>query len=162
MPLTDADQKRVDAYEAQLTASGSSKIAVRVPGDSQKLGVTTVVCLILNRTIGEKCFPRCVHQIVLRLTEGAGIYVSPALVLRATNSTGVSLFLWIVGAIFGICGVLVWLEFGLNVPKYEPSKISPELCSDGKGEDGPRKGVPRNGGEKNYVCWLRPLGQLTR
>ncbi|KAG8527788.1 uncharacterized protein KY384_007942 [Bacidia gigantensis] len=133
MPLTAADQQRVEEYEARLAASGSSKIAVRVPGDAQKLGITTVVCLILNRTIG------------------AGIYVSPALVLRATNSTGVSLVLWVIGAIFGVCGVLIWLEFGLNVPKYEPSKISPELCSDGEGKDGPRKGVPRNGGEKNYL-----------
>ena len=90
-------------------------------------------------------------RIALTFRKGAGIYVSPALVLRATNSIGVSLFLWILGGFFGICGVLVWLEFGLNVPKFEPSKISPELCQDDK-EEGPRKGVPRNGGEKNYVC----------
>ena len=56
MPLTEADQKRVEAFEAELAASESSRIAVRVPGESQKLGVTTVACLIFNRTIGENSY----------------------------------------------------------------------------------------------------------
>ena len=55
MPLTAADQRRVDEAEAEAAAAGGSKLVVRVPPDSQKLGLFTVVCLILNRTIGEAC-----------------------------------------------------------------------------------------------------------
>ena len=53
MPLTEADQRRVEEAEAEAQAPGSSKLLVRSPPDSQKLGSITVMCLILNRTIGE-------------------------------------------------------------------------------------------------------------
>lgn len=85
----------------------------------------------------------------LTIYEGSGIYVVPALVLKATNSIGVSLFLWTLGAVFGICGVLVWLELGLSIPKFRPSDHEFESNVDG---EGPLESVPRNGGEKNYVC----------
>ena len=57
MPLTAADQRRVDEFEAELAAAGPSKFTARVPRDSQKLGAITVACLILNRTIGRKHCP---------------------------------------------------------------------------------------------------------
>ena len=53
MPLTEADQRRVDEAEAEARAAGSSKLLVRNPSDAQKLGSMTVMCLIINRTIGE-------------------------------------------------------------------------------------------------------------
>ncbi len=52
MPLTEADQRRVDEAEAEAEAAGSTKLLVRSPPDTQKLGSITVMCLILNRTIG--------------------------------------------------------------------------------------------------------------
>lgn len=52
MPLTQADQRRVDEAQAEAKAEGSNKLLLRVPPDSQKLGSITVMCLILNRTIG--------------------------------------------------------------------------------------------------------------
>lgn len=53
MPLTQADQRRVDEAEAAAKASGSTKVLVRVPPESQKLGSISVMCLIMNRTIGK-------------------------------------------------------------------------------------------------------------
>lgn len=52
MPLTEADQRRVDEAEAEAEAAGSTKLLVHSPPDTQKLGSITVMCLILNRTIG--------------------------------------------------------------------------------------------------------------
>lgn len=52
MPLTEADQRRVDEAEKEAEAAGSTKLLVRSPPDTQKLGSITVMCLILNRTIG--------------------------------------------------------------------------------------------------------------
>ena len=52
MPLTAADQRRVEEAEAEAEAAGSSKLLVRTPPDSQKLGSITVMCLMLNRMIG--------------------------------------------------------------------------------------------------------------
>ncbi|KAL9046610.1 MAG: hypothetical protein Q9214_000595 [Letrouitia sp. 1 TL-2023] len=133
MPLTEADQKRVDEAEAEAEAAGSSRLLVRSPPDDQKLGSITVMCLILNRTIG------------------SGIYVTPALVLRATNSVGASLFLWTLGAIFGICGLLVWLELGLSIPKFQTPERAAGSHNDGEGVF---ESVPRNGGEKNYLEYI--------
>ena len=52
MPLTAADQRRVEEAEAEAEAAGSTKLLVRSPDDTEKLGSLTVMCLILNRTIG--------------------------------------------------------------------------------------------------------------
>ncbi|KAK3904501.1 high-affinity methionine permease [Staphylotrichum tortipilum] len=75
--------------------------------DSRKLGVTGAVFLILNKMIG------------------TGIFSTPSSIFAATGSVGVSLMLWVIGGILTFCGLSVWLEFGLA--------------------------IPRSGGEKNYL-----------
>ena len=50
MPLQLEDQQLVD--EAIADAQGSTKLLVRDPAESQKLGWFDVSCTILNRTIG--------------------------------------------------------------------------------------------------------------
>lgn len=77
--------------------------------------------------------------------------MTPAIVLKATNSVGTSLLLWTVGAVFGIAGALVWLEFGLSIPKFRPAELANEPHREG---EGPFESVPRSGGEKNYVSVL--------
>ncbi|KAL8997827.1 MAG: hypothetical protein Q9169_002999 [Polycauliona sp. 2 TL-2023] len=132
MPLTEADQRRVDEAEAEAEAAGSTKLLLHSPHDTEKLGSISVMCLILNRTIG------------------SGIYVTPAIVLRATNSVGISLLLWAFGAVFGLCGLLVWLELGLSIPKFQPQ----EDGADSIDADGRLENVPRSGGEKNYLEYI--------
>lgn len=92
--------------------------------DDQRLGRLTIACLIINRTVG------------------SGIFVSPAKVLRATGSMGASLCLWVFGGLFALSGVLVWLEFGLTIPRHTIN--------------GTERSVPRSGGEKNYVSQHLP------
>lgn len=53
MPLEADDQQRVD--DAIREAEGSTKLLVRDPAESQKLGPFDVMCTIWNRTIGS-CF----------------------------------------------------------------------------------------------------------
>ncbi|MCJ1313553.1 hypothetical protein MMC25_007232 [Agyrium rufum] len=67
----------------------------------QKLRSFTIICLILNRTIG------------------SGIFVTPSKVLKGTNSVGISLLLWPLGGFVATCGLLVWLEFGFSIPRRE-------------------------------------------
>lgn len=74
--------------------------------------------------------------------------MTPAIVLKATNSVGISLLLWTLGAIFGMSGVLVWLELGLSIPKFRPAELALEPHREGEGAF---ESVPRSGGEKNYV-----------
>lgn len=94
--------------------------------DSRKLGITGAVFLILNKMIG------------------TGIFSTPSSIFAATGSVGVSLMLWVIGKAAALrksndfprlltssggfltfCGLSVWLEFGLA--------------------------IPRSGGEKNYL-----------
>lgn len=51
MPLEDDDQRRVD--EAIRAVDGTTKILVFDASESQKLGPTTVMCMIMNRTFGK-------------------------------------------------------------------------------------------------------------
>jgi hypothetical protein len=52
MPLSPDDQLRIDVAEKEAAAAGSTKLLVRDPTESQKLGPFTVICILLNRMIG--------------------------------------------------------------------------------------------------------------
>lgn len=82
------------------------------------------------------------------LHAGSGIYVAPAIVLRETGSVGASLLLWTLGAILSMAGLLVFLELGLSIPKFQPPDASSEPSREG---EIPFVTIPRNGGAKNYV-----------
>ena len=100
------------------------------PKEKSKIGRFTLVALILNRTIG------------------SGIFISPAKVLAGTGCVGGALCAWVLGALISICGLYVWLECGLSMPQRHV-----------RGEDKPR-GVPRSGGEKNYLEFMFPNSNL--
>lgn len=69
--------------------------------------------------------------------KGTGIFNSPGRVIEGTNSTGAALFLWFTGIVVGLCGVHVYVEYGLSVPRYVI--------------DGVDQTVPRSGGDLHYV-----------
>ncbi|CAI0642235.1 unnamed protein product [Colletotrichum noveboracense] len=75
--------------------------------EERKIGVTGAVFLILNKMIG------------------TGIFSTPSGIFQSTGSVGVCLMLWLIGGILTFCGLSVFLEFGLA--------------------------IPRSGGEKNYL-----------
>ena len=91
------------------------QIANRIARGRQRLGYYTVLCFLVNRIIG------------------TGLFVSPGTVITGTQSVGFSLLFWLFGAISFFAVSYLYVEFGLNVPRY--NKIP----------------VPRNGGELNYV-----------
>ncbi|KAK3688786.1 amino acid/polyamine transporter I [Podospora appendiculata] len=75
--------------------------------DDRKMGIIGSIFLILNKMIG------------------TGIFSTPSSIFKATGSVGVSLMLWVIGGFLTFCGLSVWLEYGLA--------------------------IPRSGGEKNYL-----------
>jgi hypothetical protein len=58
------------------------------------------------------------------------------------------MFLWVAGALISVCGLYVWLECGLSMPQRRV-----------RGEAEPR-GVPRSGGEKNFLEFMFPDSNL--
>jgi hypothetical protein len=127
--LDQEDLARLKAAE-----DDPNKTVIRATSESQKLGAATVACLTLNRTIGKTATSeRLMLRLITNGRAGSGIFVAPAIILKGTGSTGISLILWPLGALVATSGLLVWLELGLSIPKFEG------------------RSVPRSGGEKNYV-----------
>lgn len=56
---------------------------------------------------------------------GTGIFATPSSIFRLSGSVGLALFMWVIGTLIAASGLLVYMEFGT--------------------------GLPRNGGEKNYL-----------
>ena len=54
MPLEEDDQARVDEAIQEAEANRGTKVIVHNASESQKLGPLTVICMILNRTIGRE------------------------------------------------------------------------------------------------------------
>ena len=57
--------------------------------------------------------------------------------MRGTQSVGITLLFWFCGAVTALAGTFVFVELGLNIPRYVI--------------DGSKEAVPKNGGELNYV-----------
>jgi len=54
-----------------------------------------------------------------------------------TSSVGISLILWLVGALYTIAGTYMYIEFGLTIPRYVIGGVE--------------QGIPRSGGTLNYL-----------
>lgn len=51
------------------------------------------------------------------------VFSTPSAVFAATGSVGVSFILWLVGAVVAFCGLSVFLEFGLAMPRSGGTKV---------------------------------------
>lgn len=85
----------------------------------RQIGLTSAVFIIFNRIIG------------------TGVFATPSSILSFSGSVGLSLFMWVIGAIIAAAGMQVYIVWGSAVPK--------------------------NGGEKNYLEYLfrRPRFLIT-
>ncbi|KAK5996812.1 High-affinity methionine permease [Cladobotryum mycophilum] len=94
---------------AQLVGTDSTIVDGQkyVYSDDRKFGVVGAAFLIFNDMVG------------------TGIFSTPSIIFASTGSVGISLMLWLIGGFLTFCGMSVFLEFGLA--------------------------IPRSGGEKNYL-----------
>ncbi|EFQ31979.1 high-affinity methionine permease [Colletotrichum graminicola M1.001] len=99
-----------------------SGIVTHAPKEGFRLGYFDVSCLVINRMIG------------------TGIFMSPKRVMEGTGSVGASLLLWFAGIIYCLCGTHVYIEYGMNVPRYII--------------DGVESSVPRSGGDLVYLQYV--------
>ncbi|CAG9978291.1 unnamed protein product [Clonostachys byssicola] len=118
------DTDSIDSTRARMlwANKGPTQVVFYAPKERFRLGYFDVMCLVINRTIG------------------TGIFNSPQRVMIHTRSTGASLLLWFVGMIYCLSGLHVYLEYGLNIPRYTI--------------DGVEQPVPRSGGDLNYLQYV--------
>ncbi|KDR72257.1 hypothetical protein GALMADRAFT_102004 [Galerina marginata CBS 339.88] len=84
----------------------------RIEPPKRQIGVVSAVFIIFNRIIG------------------TGIFATPSTILGFSGSVGLSLVMWIVGAVIAAVGMQVYIIWGTA--------------------------LPHNGGEKNYLEYLFP------
>lgn len=109
---TDPLLRRGTSHQRTTQDGSSTSLALQDSNGKarQKLGLFSTALLIFNRVIG------------------TGIFATPAMILRASGSVGLSLVLWLVGAVVASCGTAVFVELGTA--------------------------IPINGGEKNYLEFI--------
>ena len=79
----------------------------------------------LGRTLSwGSCFILVISRVI-----GSGIFATPGVIVKSVGSVGLTLSLWILGAIIAACGLAVTLEYGSMLPRSggEKGKHSPHL-----------------------------------
>jgi hypothetical protein len=103
-----------------------SAIVEEIPVDKASLGAFSVACLLFNRMIG------------------SGIFNSSTVVFYNTQSIGVSLLMWLYGVAMALSGLVLYIELGLTIPRYQL-------------KDGTKISTPRSGAELVYVGVIMSL-----
>lgn len=62
-------------------------------------------------------------QRLTRPAVGPGIFATPGYILRSVGSPGAALLLWVLGAVFALCGLFVWVEMGALFPRSGGEKV---------------------------------------
>ncbi|CAG7558842.1 unnamed protein product [Fusarium equiseti] len=101
-----------------------NRIVTEAPTEPFRLTYIDVMSLVINRMIG------------------TGIFDSPKTVMQGVRSPGIAILFWLCGCIYALTGTHVYIEYGLNVPRYVI--------------DGVEQSVPRSGGDLHYLQYVFP------
>lgn len=74
---------------------------------------------VLGRTIS---WPSAYILVISRVI-GSGIFATPGAIVKSVGSVGLSLSLWVVGALIAACGLAVSLEYGSMLPRSGGEKV---------------------------------------
>ncbi|KAA8623743.1 Methionine permease [Pyrenophora tritici-repentis] len=74
---------------------------------------------VLGRTIS---WPSA-YILVISSVIGSGIFATPGVIVKSVGSIGLSLTLWVVGAIIAACSLAVSLEYGSMLPRSGGNKV---------------------------------------
>ena len=70
------------------------------------------------------------YILIISRVIGSGIFAIPGVIAQSAGSIGVSLLLWLVGAIVAACGLAVSLELGCMLPRSGGEKVYLEFIYD--------------------------------
>jgi amino acid permease len=63
------------------------------------------------------------YILVISRVIGSGIFATPGAIVKSVGSVGLTLVLWIVGALVSACGLAVALEYGCMLPRSGGQKV---------------------------------------
>jgi hypothetical protein len=114
--------------ESRLNQAQQDRFAIveEIPVGKAGLGAFSVACLLFNRMTG------------------SGIFNSSSVVFYNTQSIGASLLMWLYGVAMTLSGLVLYIELGLTIPRWEL-------------EGGTKISTPRSGAELVYVSAAEAL-----
>ncbi|KAK5995127.1 Low-affinity methionine permease [Cladobotryum mycophilum] len=74
---------------------------------------------ILGRTLSWQS----AYILVISRVIGSGIFAAPGAILKSVGSPGLSLLLWVAGAVIAACGLIISLEYGCMLPRSGGTKV---------------------------------------
>jgi amino acid transporter len=63
------------------------------------------------------------YILVISRVIGSGIFATPGVIFKSVGSVGLSLSLWVIGAVIAACGLAVSLEYGSMLPRSGGDKV---------------------------------------
>jgi amino acid transporter len=73
--------------------------------DDGKIGTISAINLIIGKTIG------------------VGVYSVPSSIFVGVGSVGMSILMWVLGAVISFCGLAVYLDLGTSIPKSGGERV---------------------------------------
>lgn len=74
-------------------------------------------------TLGRTISWSSAYILVISRVIGSGIFATPGVIVKAVGSVGLSLSLWVLGAVIAACGLAVALEYGCMLPRSGGDKV---------------------------------------
>jgi amino acid permease len=74
---------------------------------------TTTTTTVTTRTLGWSS----TYILIISRVIGSGIFATPGAIVRSVGSVGLSLLLWVAGAVISWAGLAVALEYGCMLPR---------------------------------------------
>ena len=74
-------------------------------------------------TLGRTLDWKSAYVIAISRVIGSGIFAVPGVILKSVGSVGLSLSLWVVGAVIVAAGLAVSLEYGCMLPRSGGEKV---------------------------------------
>lgn len=96
----NVDNVSIDSWDIEIEVDADDeRCHERLPSSSQRLSWFTIMCLILNRSIG------------------TGIFATPTKIIIGTGNVGPALVMWVCGGLVALSALHVWNELGLTIPR---------------------------------------------
>lgn len=106
--------KTIDTIERQDSVVSSGKLD---PADIES------DVLPETSTLGRNLGWQSAYLLTISRVLGSGIFATPGVILASVGSPGLSLSLWIVGAVLAYFGLMVTIEFGSMLPRSGGEKV---------------------------------------
>ncbi|KAF2819505.1 hypothetical protein CC86DRAFT_449888 [Ophiobolus disseminans] len=122
----------IEEQEPLISRGASPVESTKTYTSSDESGITyaegTTRCIeddILpeTSTLGRTISWPSAYILVISRVIGSGIFATPGVIVKGVGSVGLSLTLWVVGAIIAACGLAVGLEYGCMLPRSGGDKV---------------------------------------